>query len=339
MHSFVIWLYFLIPLISYGQENLVVNWSFEDMTECPWSPAGISYGCCADWTTGSASPDYYNTCSPQGWVSVPSNIYGFQYASTGRAYAGIITYSRNDTIDSTLYWGREVLAGKLSSPLVIGLKYFVSLKASMTMLWSEEGCAANKIGALFRTTPYIYTSWPPYTKPIPVTNFAQVYSDQVILDSVNWTTITGSFIADSAYKYIYIGNFFDNAHTDSIVLDTNWFNSCAYYYIDDVCVSLDSFTCNIAEPVYPPDEDIIVFPNPAEDLLLIRLTNNADKLIEIKVFDAIGRLVDMPLINTSYYGDDDYYIDLTDYRSGVYLINITSNKRNKTMKIIHLNKS
>src|SRR5207253_1670664 len=107
----------------------------------------------------------------------------------------------------------------------------------------QENIATNKIGALIATYQYYDT-----TGKTSFKNYATLYADSIIKDSINWTKISGSFIADSIYKYLIIGAFFDNAHLDTLNLpfDTNGnsHNQVSYYYIDDVCVSTDSLTCN-----------------------------------------------------------------------------------------------
>src|SRR5262249_45922638 len=108
--------------------------------------------------------------------------------------------------------------------------------------------AINNLGVLFSTRPYCVVYDDTFLNicvlndDAPLTNFAHVYSTQIIDDTVKWKTIEGSFIADSAYEYIIVGNVYDFAHTSyrAFRIDPNHF---PYYYVDDVCVSEDSFTC------------------------------------------------------------------------------------------------
>jgi len=103
-----------------------------------------------------------------------------------------------------------------------------------------QRCATNKTGVLFSTVPYSYSN------PPPRNNFAHIYTDSIITDTAGWTTISGTFVADSAYEYIIIGNFFDNSHTDTLLFDSLTF-CVPYYYIDDVCVAIDSNNCSQAQ--------------------------------------------------------------------------------------------
>ena len=77
---------------------------------------------------------------------------------------------------------------------------------------------------------------------------------------MNWTTISGSFISDSAYQYVSIGNFFDDANTTLIQMQDTVFDRSAYYYIDDAYVSSDSLAGGIAEQ--DVQGNIKTYPNP-----------------------------------------------------------------------------
>src|SRR5689334_20442653 len=78
-------------------QNLVPNPSFEVHDTCPnWSGFlrhAIPWFDPAPNTGGS---DYFNSCAPppppDASASVPLNTFGFQYARTGNAYAGLTAY-------------------------------------------------------------------------------------------------------------------------------------------------------------------------------------------------------------------------------------------------------
>jgi hypothetical protein len=200
--------------------------------------------------TVANSPDYFNECAPYPF-SVPDNVGGYQLAATGKGYAALIPY-----IDTQTY--RELIGVNLTSALTIGSQYFVRMKicAGFNPFYGQV-LAINKMGALFSTFNYLNNNF-------NVTNYCQVYTDSIIVDTVNWTTIKGSFIADSAYSFITIGNFFINANTDTIHFTQ--VSGRAYYYIDDVCVSADSLTCNPfseGQSEIPNHNSVIkIFPNP-----------------------------------------------------------------------------
>lgn len=280
---------FLLVTKGFGQ-NLVQNPSFEDTISCPNSTNQINRA--SGWTSFGASPDYYNSCSPQGNMSVPLNIYGYQFASTGNAFAGIVTWGKGDS-ETTYKDIREFIGRQLSTPLVIGQEYYVSFKVNLTLNNFETGYATNKLGARFSTVSYNPNDF----NQAPVNNIAHVYSNQIISDSVNWTKISGFFIADSAYTYVCIGNFFDNANVDSIAFDTSLYAS--YYFIDDVCVSLDSTFCNSLNNISENNlNNISIYPNPTNDFLNIDLSILNKDVIEFKIIDIMGKMVFQNEINS-----------------------------------------
>jgi hypothetical protein len=72
-----------------------------------------------------------------------------------------------------------------------------------------------------------------------MSNDAHVFETNIITDSLGWTRISGTFIADSAYSIIAIGNFFADSVTDTLKFFTDFLDQ-SYYFLDDVCVSTDS---------------------------------------------------------------------------------------------------
>ena len=148
--------------------------------------------------------------------------------------------------------------------------------------------STNKIGLRFSTIRYDSICCPP-----PLNNWAHLYTDSIISDTLNWTKISGSTIADSAYKYLGIGNFFDDNHTDTLIWGGAPFGSSgAYYYIDDVCVSTDSLYneswTGIAN--LKGKGNLKIFPNPViNDYLNIENVENTK--FGATIYDATGRIV------------------------------------------------
>lgn len=270
----------LVPSIVFGQ-NLVMNPSFEDTVSCPSGQNQVhkAFG----WSNFGLSPDYFNACHndfgfPEFGFSVPSNWGGYQIAASGQAYSALGTYSPA--------WNnqREFIGGQLINPLIIGEKYFVSFKTSLSIADDIESyLATNNLGVDFSTIQYSETSSP------SLTNSPKVFSNQIITDTLSWTTIFGSFVADSSYTNIILGNFFDDNNTDTINIK-NSTTSFAYYFIDDVCVSTDSvyalnYTANISEI---KNNMFNIFPNPIiEDFILIK-SNFPNTIYDLKIFNIVG---------------------------------------------------
>lgn len=306
-------------LINKGlAQNLVSNPSFEDTISCPYQAGDIDKS--TGWTSFCGSPDFFNTCNQFDW-GVPNNIFGYQQAASGNAYAGFISYS---SAGSNL---REFPACNLITPLNIGIKYYVSFKIALSLenIANPTNCASDKIGAMFTTGFY----------PCNITNNPPVFTDSIITDSLNWTRITGSFVADSAYTYLIIGNFFDDANTDTIKFFNSWWSDFAYYYLDDVALSTDStfvynysYTTGITENNL--QNQVTVYPNPVSDYFHINqtFTNSYDLVI----YNTLGQ----QLFEEKNITDNNKTINTFSFTKGLLFITIKSNKQTINYKLLKL---
>ena len=323
MKKILLFLFFILVLGSTkAQTNLVLNPSFEDTVSCPSAANQIDAS--ANWNASSGSPDYMNVCCTDGLVGVPLNFGGYQQAASGYSYSAFATYV------SLISNYRECIGGMLSSSLLIGVKYFVSFKVALSIDSSNSpNCASNKMGAMFSTVLYNAAS-----SPAPITNNPQVYSNSIITDTLNWTRIKGSFISDSSYNYIILGNFFDDSHTNTLPI-TSGSGYTAYYYCDDICVSTDSaYTYNysytgIKEENKQPD--ISIYPNPATDFINIVFAY-LNEPYTIKIFDVLGREIFFKekIIN------NNETISIADIKSNVLFVKILYQNKQYNYKLIKI---
>lgn len=302
-------------------QNLVPNPSFEEYTTCPDDYGEIEYA--VDWHSSTTSCDLYNACSSFADVGVPNNTMGVQepVGVNCNGYAGIFTY-----IENLNY--REYIYVRLDSQLIIGEKYYISFNVSLA---DDINCGIDKIGILLSTSSLIYGT----TIINNFVNYSQVYAPTPIINKISWIKISGSFVADSNYNYVNIGNFYSNSNTDTIKL--NNMNCTSYYYIDDVCVSTDSaycwdynFTCesNLSKELL--NSQINIYPNPAEKYFIIEI----DKLIykekpEIEVYTALGKLVYKQRLTEMHTK-----ISTANLKSGLYFVKIHSNNGITVKKLV-----
>ena len=279
-------LLFVAALRCEAQGNLIYNPSFELIDSCPTTPpfgAGFEHAPLG-WFGVGPTPDYFNRCLPNGNVcSVPNNMGGWQQPVEGDAYAGMATYHHSYNV-------REMIGAELLAPLAIGATCYVSFYINAAAGGSEwPMMASSHFGALFTMDVEENLFGDPY----PLRNFAQVYSEQVISDTAAWTLVSGSFVADSAYRYIVLGNHFDNDHTeaDTIIwqdtIASNLYYS--YTYVDQLCMSLDPEGCPVAQSVAERDDVLFAgYPNPATDVLRLTGVHAGES---VQVFDGLGRAV------------------------------------------------
>jgi hypothetical protein len=299
--------FLLLTFSLKAQTNLVQNPSFEYYNSCPNYFNQINRA--TGWNSALPTPDYFNLCASNVYpsFSVPNNIFGYRTAATGNGYSGFIAKEGTNNV-------REYIGSQLITPLQIGIRYYMSMKVSLAGGANRYNvCGINKLGILFSTVLYDSAS------PAPICNCAQIYTDSIITDTLNWTRITGSFIADSNYSYINIGNFFSNYLNDSIQIVGTGCN--AYYYLDDICVSNDSIYSYTY--VYTGGSTGInnlnkvstaCFPNPSKDLVTI--TDDEKNIEQIKLYDVMGQL----LQNYEVSNLQEYKLNLTTLPQGSYTI-------------------
>ncbi len=301
----------LIFIFSVKAQNFVPNPSFEIHDTCPWGQSQISYA--VGWNTFRNTPDYFNSCDTNGQAGVPLNVLGFQNAKTGNSYGGFYAYSHYGQY-------REIIGVQLIHPLIIKEKYFVSFYINTAFNpnpgWHST-IATNKIGARFSTNAYSYSN------PISIDNYAQIYTDSIIFDTVNWIKISGSFIADSAYNFVSFGNFFSNSFTNYISQDS--LSAYAYYYIDDILVTADSLIVGLNNQSYS-ERIIKLIPNPARDWIVIE----GSDLISFSIFDLSGRkFIEDTFVPTSLKS-----IYVGNLSKGIYLIQVKDLNQSFNKKLI-----
>jgi OmpA-OmpF porin, OOP family len=306
MKKIICFLFILSSLYGFGQ-NLVQNPSFEQYSICPDNPDQLSR--CQFWNSFRETPDYLNTCSSTTFlITPPSCWWGFQYPHSGNAYAGFSIFAQY------IPNNRELIGSPLLDTLIIGQKYFISFYINLGgSLIAKTTIASNKMGVKFSTVPYSYSN------PAPINNTAHFYSNSIITDTVKWTRIKGSFIADSAYSYIIIGNFFDDSLTDTINLAT--INKYAYYFIDDVCVTTDSlFNENwtgIREYNISNDEIVTIYPNPCSTKLTVKYNILPDEPVTISILDITGKV-----ILQAKTEENEFIFNVEKLAKGLYLVKV-----------------
>lgn len=223
MESTLLKRYFLAISLIIGfcvghAQNLVPNYSFENISSCPefFGQGGPTLA--PPWTVPTqGSADVFNECCTTGQVDVPNNFFGSQPALTGVGYAGFYT-----RLNAFLY--REYIQAPLDEPLVAGTWYAVSFYVSP----ADNGCAIEHIGA------YLSVDAPGNGGFAPFDLTPQVVSTEgFINDFDGWTLVSGCFLAEGGEAHITLGNFESDADNP---MEPGCNQVYSYYYIDDVTV-------------------------------------------------------------------------------------------------------
>ena len=296
--------FLLIPNLVLAQQNLVPNWSFEDTTHCPFATGDIWSA--TGWYSAKGSPDYFHPCAnyPGSYTGVPDNFSGYQVPYQGQTYAGIISYVEG----YTNY--REYIGIPLTEPLIVGTEYFISgyiSRGDSIGAGATFDCATNKFGFRFSTLKFDALNF----TPAPTDNFAHIYSDEIITDSVNWTQISGSLIADSAYTYLIFGNFYNDDSTSTLPC-----SGTAYYYVDDVCVSTSATTCEVINGLSYPSKpaEITLFPNPTRNTLELQYLTGQN---QYAILSATGTRV-----KSGTLSETEHALDVSALPNGLYFLQL-----------------
>ncbi len=306
---------------AFAQVNLVPNPSFEDTLSCPTIP-GFDIASAKFWTAYRGSPDFFHPCANNGpffpggnpVLGVPLNRGGHQFPIHGDSYGGLFTYQGQNGSNM-----REFMGVILNMDLTIGNKYFFSCYISNGDS-VESNASTNNFGMALSTIPYNTN----LGLTMSISNFSIMKFDSIVSEKANWVTLRGSFIADSAYRFLALGNFYNDASTlvDSIA------NSIplAYYFVDAVCLTSDSLYNELWTEM--PNSDLKaeteIFPNPTQGYFTI---NNLTRAENFTLKDMTGRI----LIRKSLgMGINSYNIQ--HLPAGCYLISIDGKRINKLIK-------
>jgi len=313
----------LLPVLGYGQQNIVPNSGFEEHTACPYNSAEIEFA--YPWTnTGHEfdSPDYFNACSlplffpPDLYIpnlGIPENAMGYQNAYSGDGYAGFYTYQ------GPYPNSHEFIQVELVQPIQAGIRYEVSFHVSLA---DKFGMAVGSLGAFFSPELLVRESMElPQVEPQ-----VQSPSGLIFNDKVGWTEVRDTFNSRvGGEHFIIIGNFLPDSLSNVTFVDsgaTNTYGIRSYYYIDDVSViALDSIPSSVKEQ---SELHFSVSPNPATDMIRIK---TPQLLRRVRLLDVLGREV---------YSEDvvgnAHTIHLSGIPSGLYLIEAHDNEGRRAVE-------
>jgi len=299
-------------------QNLVFNPSFELKSNCPknFGEAYYSIG----WHTPQlqySTPDYYNSCDTSILFGVPvnNNGYNFQVARTGDAYIGILCIQSFPD-------NREYIYSELLKPLDSTQEYYTSFHI---VLADPCQIGVSTIGAFFSITDSFSTignmidAIPSIESPIT----------EKLSDTVNWKKIYGKYTAKGGEKFITIGNFRDDASSGKFYTN-HGVTSASYYFIDDVCVSLNPADCGIDTSkvnitnISKPRVSFSLFPNPAKDRLTLMYQIGDNQNLNIEVTNTLGQVVEQN-ISLSEWGLHE--LNTSNLQRGIYFLKVSRNRR------------
>ncbi|MDA0913439.1 MAG: OmpA family protein [Bacteroidetes bacterium] len=300
-------------------QNLIPNGSFEEQRECPIDFSAYELKTLNHWRQGNGgTPDHFSECAAGSRVGVPENLFGFQPALDGKAYVGLVLYSKSNESY------REYLHAQLSRALKKGEWVCVE--------WWV--CAADH--AKF-TTDGLGVHFGPKRLSgfdLGALNFqAQVQNPllNILSDRWSWMKLSDAFQAKGGEQFVTIGNFHEMRDVrvlerrDAPEESKDW----AYVYLDDFkafpvgdpseCSCLNnSIEENVTDPpwqVYQREQiklDAILF-----DFDSFELTESAQNQIEELASEMRSNRFLVIEVNghTDFIGPDDYNMTLSEQRA------------------------
>lgn len=296
----------MVGSTNMSAQNLVPNGSFEEGIECPSFIANLDaqcsnwFGSVIDDLNFTPTPDWFHECSEFESLTPPNVAFGYQEPLDGSGYAGITIFDSND--DNY----REIIGVELTQALIPNQNYELSFFVSRLEADGAQ-LAANNMG-------FALTTYPNYSTASFPTNEAFFKIDSILTDTASWTQISVDIIADSAYTYLHIGNFYDDESTDTLKLHLNAVVS--YYIIDQISMysTLNIRGNNVQECFRS-------YPNPVTDLLQIDQSCSAE-ITGLSIIDLTGKV----LFNLPHNSSEHIQIDISSLglAKGIYILHITT---------------
>lgn len=254
--------------------------------------------------------DCYNH-QPTNQYPGPIGIKGSQTPKSGTAMAGLWVYTFED------FNQRQYIQTELSSPLEMAQGYVVSFYVSLA---DSMEFAIDKLGAYLSVDEISVTN----DSLIQVT--PQVLSNEMITDNTEWILISDTIVAEEAYNFITIGNFFSDNNTNTM---PNPLASGApgtygsYYFIDDISVvPLEPVSINEI-----PVQDFKIYPTLVHDHLIVECIADCETS-KVSIHNSIGQLLFSEPMNAPLIS-----IDFSGWTRGSYFISVENKGRVFSEKI------
>lgn len=201
-------------------QNYVINPSFEKVRETPSHPSELGFA--FPWSSPNiGTPDLYSSLSRKKEYQIPVNYYGNQDVYNGSLYAAIFTSVGQDKYHGEFIQGE--LIEKLEQNKLYRIEFYYSLADKSNRYEPTLGaCLSEK--RLYPTDKFPNK----YKYAVKTDNLGE------LADKENWNKVSGLYVAQGNEQYIIIGKI----EQDKLSISTNGEGGYAYYYIDNVLVTL-----------------------------------------------------------------------------------------------------
>ncbi len=314
----IIFFFFTIK-VSWAQ-NMVLNPSFEDYANqfCGIQGPSDFNQIMNNWANPTlASPQVFFTnieasCynfQPFSQYDGPIGLKGNQMPRTGDVMVGVWSF----TIPNLNQ--RQYVQTALTSPMNVGNSYVVEFYVSLADFMEM---AIDKIGA------HLSVNQPTSNNDNTLNFTPQVSSSTFIDDVTNWVLISDTIVAQEAFSYITIGNFYDDNSTNTITNPSASGEPGTYgalYFIDDIRVEeLSTVGLNAVQ-----DNPFLIYPTIITNELNLKIKNNS----WVEIHSSLGQLV-----FTEYMENGQRKIDVSGFTKGIYFVSARSKSGIIARKIV-----
>lgn len=283
-----------IPMLYIGQNNLVLNPSFEEfVTPCNFPVGAIAWDRVTYWSSADgADPDYFHECRG-GDIGMPQNELGYVIAKVGKAYAGMSVY---DSVNSYTDFIQGSLKKNLEKDTIYCISFWLSHADSVHYYINSK-----HIGIWFINYKSGYPPTATLNDSLPfIQQKVAFIPDTFYLENDSgWSELKTTYKAKGGEEYFIIGNFTPKNQVEKKYqingTTMNGFSWYAYYYLDEVSI----YRCNDTLPPPPPipPEQYVNLPNAfspnADGENDVFRVLGADKIseMELRIFNRWGQQV------------------------------------------------
>lgn len=201
-------------------QNYVINPSFENVRSIPKHESELGFA--FPWSSPNVgTPDLFSFLSKTKDCQIPSTLFGYKDTLFGKNYSGICS-----SLGETKYHG-EFIQGELIEKLEQNKLYRIEFYYSLA---DKSNRYEPTLGACFSEKRLYPTDKFPnkYKYAVKTDNLGE------LADKENWNKVSGLYVAQGNEQYIIIGKI----EQDKLSISTNGEGGYAYYYIDNVLVTL-----------------------------------------------------------------------------------------------------
>lgn len=188
-------------------------------------------------------------------------------------------------------------------------------------------------GNLIRFDGVNWTQYNHTNSPLPSLNYWNVYADPT--DTIWITTdYEGAFKFDRKDKW-EVYNIYNSGIASNKVFDiVRAANGDVYFLQDRAAFSIlkNSINSGIYKTTFKEFDDLIVYPNPTQDIITIQIPANSSTF-SIEIIDIVGKL----LFNSTWRNGsgkiDKQQINLSSFEKGIYIVRLNTDKESYSKKI------